>query len=108
MMGPQRQDPLRFFSIIHAFGQERKDILERLDILRMCFRDALVFKETGMIHYLFNQDRAPEIQSFARAHSAADLLKNIRSVDRAYGAIDQNANKSLTLEAMMFRLAPKA
>jgi DNA polymerase-3 subunit delta' len=108
IMGPQRQDPLRLFSIIHAFGQERKDILERLDILRVCFRDALVVKETGMIHYLFNQDRAPEIQSFARAHSAADLLKNIQIVDRAYGAIDQNANKSLTLEAMMFRLAPKS
>jgi DNA polymerase-3 subunit delta' len=108
VLAPQRQDPLRLFSIIHTFGQERKDILERLDILRMCFRDALVFKETGMIHSLFNQDRTPEIQSFARSHSAADLLKNIQIVDRAYGAIDQNANKSLTLEAMMFRLAPKS
>jgi DNA polymerase-3 subunit delta' len=108
VMGGQRQDPLHFFPLIHAFGQERKDVLERLDILKGCFRDALVFKETGMIHYLFNQDRAPEIESFARAHSAADLLKNIRSVDRAYAAIDQNANKSLTLEAMMFRLAQKS
>jgi DNA polymerase-3 subunit delta' len=99
---------LRFFSIIHAFGQERKDILERLDILRGCFRDALVFKETGMTHYLFNQDRVPEIASFAGVHSAADLLKNIGTVDRAYRAIDQNANKSLTLEAMMFKLASKS
>ena len=108
MMGAQRQDPLRLFSIIPAFGQERKDILERLDILRVCFRDALVFKETGMTHYLFNQDRAPEIASFAGLHSAADLLKNIGTVDRACRAIDQNANKSLTLEAMMFKLASKS
>jgi DNA polymerase-3 subunit delta' len=105
VMGEQRQDPLRFFSVIHAFGQERKDILERLDILKGCFRDALVCKETGMTHYLMNQDRAREIQSFSGGHSAADLLKNIRTVDRAYRAIDQNANRSLTLEAMMFRLA---
>ena len=108
MMGAQRQDPLRFFSIIQAFGQERKDVLERLDILKVCFRDALVFKETGMTHCLFNQDRVPEIQSFAGGYSAADLLKNIRTVDRAYRAIDQNANKSLTLEAMMFKLASKS
>ncbi len=108
VMGPQRHDPLRYFSSIQTFGQERKDILERLDILRVCFRDALVFKETGMIHYLANQDRVPEIQSFAGGHSSSDLLKYIRSVDRAYDAIDQNANKSLTLEAMMFRLSPKS
>jgi DNA polymerase-3 subunit delta' len=107
VMGTQRQDPLRIFSIIQTFGQERKDILERLDILRGCFRDALVYRETGMAHFLTNQDRVPDIQSFAGGHSASDLLKCIRIVDRAYGAIDQNANKSLTLEAMMFRLAPK-
>jgi DNA polymerase-3 subunit delta' len=108
VMGPQPQDPLRLFSILQTFGQERKDILERLDILRGCFRDALVYKETGMSHYLTNQDRAPEIQSFAGAHSAPELLKHIRTVDRACRAIDQNANKSLTLEAMMFRLASKS
>ncbi|MFH1080527.1 MAG: DNA polymerase III subunit delta' [Pseudomonadota bacterium] len=108
VMGLQRQDPLRLFSIIQAFGQERKDILARLDILRGCFRDVLVYKETGMAHFLTNQDRVPDIQSFAGGHSASDLLKYIRTVDRAYGAIDQNANKSLTLEVMMFRLAQKS
>jgi len=37
--------------------------------------------------------------------SGTDLLRNIITVDRACRAIDQNANKSLTLEAMMFKLA---
>jgi DNA polymerase-3 subunit delta' len=104
IMGKQHQDPLRLFPLVHAFGNERKDILERLDILKGCFRDALVYKETGMTQSLFNQDRASEIQSFADDHSAADLLKNIRVVDRACRAIDQNANRLLTLETMMLRL----
>jgi len=104
----EREDPFRIFSAIGAFGKERKDIMERLDIMKICFRDALVYKETGMTHYLLNQDRVPEIQSLAGGYSAEDLLKNIRTVDRAYRAIDQNANKSLTLEAMMFRLAHKS
>jgi len=108
VMGEKSHDPLDLFSLIHAFGQERKDILERLDILKGCFRDALVYKETGTTHYLMNQDRAREIQFFADGHSAADMLKNIRTVDRAYHAIDQNANRSLTLETMMFRLASKS
>lgn len=108
VMGDKRVDPLDFFPLMQAFGQERKDVLERLDILKGCFRDTLVYKETGRAHYLMNQDRVREIQSFARAHSAADLLKNIRIVDQAYAAIDQNANRSLTLETMMFRLVAKS
>ncbi|MBA4396722.1 MAG: DNA polymerase III subunit delta' [Syntrophus sp. (in: bacteria)] len=108
VMGDKSVDPLVFFSMIQAFGQERKDILERLDILKGCFRDTLVYKETGMTHFLMNQDRARDIQSFADSHSAAEILKNMRAVDRAYHAIDQNANRSLTLETMMFRLAAKS
>ena len=103
----EREDPFRIFSMINDFGKERKDILERLDIMKICFRDALVYKETGMPRYLFNQDRVPEIQSVAGGHTVLELLKNIRTVDWAYRAIEQNANKSLTLEAMMFRLASK-
>jgi DNA polymerase-3 subunit delta' len=106
VMGEQHGDPLQLFSLVHAFGQERKDILERLDILKGCFRDALIYRETGMTQSLFNQDRVSEIRSFAGGHSAADLLKNIRIVDRAHRAIDQNANRLLTLETMMFRLVP--
>jgi DNA polymerase-3 subunit delta' len=102
-----RGDPLGLYAVIRTFGQQRRDILERLDILKVCFRDALVYKETGAIDALSNQDRAAEIQSIARAHTTADLLENLRSVERAGRAIDQNANKSLTLEAMMVRLTLK-
>lgn len=104
VMGQKPRGPLHFFSAAQSFGQERKDVLERLDILKGCYRDALVYKETGSPHCLMNQDRADVIQSFAGSHSAAELLKNIGTVDRAYRAIEQNANRSLTLEAMMFRL----
>ena len=104
----QGGDPLSLYGVIQAFGQQRKDILERLDMLKVCFRDALVYRETGVTDYLSNQDRATEIQSIARAHTTAGLLKNIQAVDLAGRAIDQNANKSLTLEAMMVRLALKS
>lgn len=108
VMGPQSGDPLRLFSGVQSFGQERRDILERLDILKGCLRDALVYKETGRIDCLFNRDRASEIRSFAGARSTPDLLKCIGVLDRACGAIDRNANKSLTLEVMMFRLSGKS
>jgi DNA polymerase-3 subunit delta' len=99
------KNPLQLLSFVNDFGQDRKSILERLDIMRICFRDALVYKETTTIDPLFNQDRLPMIRSFADKLSGTDLLRNIIAVDRACRAIDQNANKSLTLEAMMFKLA---
>lgn len=99
------KNPLQVLSFAGDFGRDRKGILERLDILRSCFRDALVCKETSDSAALFNQDRIPVIRSFAAGLSGADLLQNIRAVNRAARAIDQNANKSLTLEAMMFKLA---
>lgn len=104
----ERGAPIRIFSMAAAFGQDRKGILQRLDVMKICFRDALVYKETGSAHDLFNQDRVPEILSLAGGLSVKDLLRNIRTVERAYRAIDQNANKSLTLETMMFRLASKS
>jgi DNA polymerase-3 subunit delta' len=100
----QMKNPLQLLSFVSDFGQDRKGILERLDIMRTCFRDALVYKETTTIDPLFNQDRIPMIRSFADKLSGTDLLRNIIAVDRACRAIDQNANKSLTLEAMMFKL----
>ncbi len=99
------KNPLHALSLAGSFGQDRKGILERLDILRSCFRDALVCKETSDSAALFNQDRIPMIRSFAERLSGTDLLQNIQAVNRAARAIDQNANKSLTLEAMMFKLA---
>lgn len=101
----QMKNPLQVLSFVSDFGQDRKGILERLDIMRTCFRDALVYKETAASEPLFNQDRIPMIQSFAERLSGIDLLHNIIAVNRAARAIDQNANKSLTLEAMMFKLA---
>lgn len=99
------KNPLQVLSFAADFGSDRKGILERLDILRSCFRDALVCKETPDSAALFNQDRIPMIRSFAAGLAGTDLLRNIQAVNRAARAIDQNANKSLTLEAMMFKLA---
>lgn len=100
----KNRNPLLLFSLARDFGQDRQEILERLALMKICLRDALVLKETCRIDYLFNQDRAEAFQSFAAASSSETLLSHIGTVDRAWRAIDQNANKSLTLEAMLFKL----
>ncbi len=87
------------------FGKERDEVTKRLNILRSCFRDALVYRETGESGTLINCDRPDIITNLARRFSGKDLLNHLRTVAMAVQAVEQNANKALTLEAMMFKLA---
>ncbi len=102
--GIKTKDPLKLLSALNDFGQERKDIMERLGILMTGYRDALVYKETGNADNIINQDHIDIIKSLADSESGRDIVKCIRAVDRACHTINQNANKQLTLEVMMFTL----
>jgi DNA polymerase-3 subunit delta' len=89
------------------FGKDREDASQRLDILKICFRDALTLKETGSDGLVVYRDRMDIIEIIAGASSVSTLLKSIQAVEAASRALERNANKQLTLEAMMFKLAPK-
>ena len=98
------KDPLKLLSATHSFGQEKREIDGRLNVLLSACRDALIYKETGDEKALMNQRGAEQIKSLAREWSGEKMLYNIRTVDWAMRAIDQNANKQLTLETMVFKL----
>ena len=98
------KDPLKFPSMVNSFGQEREDITDRLNILLTGYRDALIYKEMGDDQPLINQQCTDVVKSVACGLSGREILQNIRNVDWAMHAIDQNANKKLTLEVMLFKL----
>jgi DNA polymerase-3 subunit delta' len=98
-------DPLRRLSFAGRFGTEREEILDRLHILRTCYRDALVFRETGETERLIYRDRASVIRALAERLPGRELLSGMAAVEEAMRAIDQNANKSLTLDVLMIKLA---
>ena len=98
------KDPLKLLSALNDFGQERKDIMERLGILMTAYRDALVYKETGDSESLINQDYIDIIKSVTASYTGDAIVSCIRAVDRACHTLTQNANKQLTLEVMMFTL----
>jgi len=98
-------DLLQRLAFAGRFGTEREEILQRLRILQTCYRDALLFKETRETEGLIFRDRAAVIQTLAGRLSGRDLLGNMAVVDAALSAIDQNANKTLTLETMLIKLA---
>jgi DNA polymerase III subunit delta' len=98
-------DLVKRLAFAGRLGMGREEIQGRLQILRTCYRDALVFRETQEAGRLIFQDRAGVIQVLAGRLSGRNLLKNIAAIEAAMGAIDQNANKPLTLETMVIKLA---
>jgi DNA polymerase-3 subunit delta' len=98
-------DPIYRLAFAGRFGTEREEILEKLLLLKTCYRDALIFRETQEKERLFFQDRTEAIRVVAGRLSGRDLLHNIAAIEAATGAIDQNANKTLTLETMLIKFA---
>jgi DNA polymerase-3 subunit delta' len=100
----QRDDPFSLINFASFLGQGKKEIKQGLNILSTIFRDALVFKETQKNAMLVNQDNSSFISIQAARLSGGQILQNIALVERAGETIEQNVNKSLTLETMAFKL----
>jgi DNA polymerase-3 subunit delta' len=97
-------DPFSLINFASFLGQGKKEITQGLNILSTFFRDALVFKETQKNEMLVNQDNSSFISNQAARLSGGQILQNIALVERAGETIEQNVNKSLTLETMAFKL----
>jgi DNA polymerase-3 subunit delta' len=85
-------------------GQGKNEIIEGLNILNTFFRDVLIYKETRKNDMLINQNNSSFISNHAERLSGEQILQNIALVEQAWQTIEQNVNKSLTLEAMAFKL----
>jgi len=97
--------PLQRLSFIRFLSDDKRDILDKLDILRTFFRDVLILKETGRQESLMHLDRLDLLKTWAERRSPGEILTSIQAVDQAGRLLAQNTNKTLTLEVMMFKLA---
>ena len=99
-----REDPFSLINFASFLGQKKKEIRQGLNIMNTFFRDVLVFKEVGKNEMLINQDNSSFISTCAARLSGEQILHNIKQIEKAGDIIDQNVNKSLTLETMAFKL----
>ena len=100
----RRNDPFSLINFASFLGQGKKEIKQGLNILSTIFRDVLVLKETQKKEMLINQDNSSFVSAQATRLSGGQILQNIALVERAGDIIEQNVNKSLTLETMAFKL----
>jgi DNA polymerase III subunit delta' len=99
-----RKDPFSLINFASFLGQKKKEIRQGLNILKTFFRDVLVFKEVGKNEMLINRDNASFISVCAARLSGEQIIQNIEQIEKAGDIIEQNVNKSLTLETMAFKL----
>lgn len=97
-------NPLGLPALASFLGQDKKEIAQALNILNCFFRDALVYKETGLTSLLQNADYLSIISLLAARLTGEQILQNIALIERSQQTIEMNVNKSLTLEAMAFKL----
>ncbi|MHB8092890.1 MAG: DNA polymerase III subunit delta' [Syntrophales bacterium] len=98
-------DLIKRLAFARRLGAEREEITQRLQIMQNAYRDSLILKETGESEMLLFKDWEAAISALAARLSGREILKNMAVVGRAMDAISRNSNKTLTLEAMLVRLA---
>ena len=96
--------PLVRLSMVKRFGDDREEVLEKLGIMQMCYRDILFFRETGEKSGLINRDRIDVIKPLAEKMPTEDIINNIKTIDGTLRAVELNADRTLALEVMMLRL----
>ena len=104
LIAADRGDPMSLLILASFLGQDKKEIKQGLKILNTYFRDALVYKETAQTSMIINADDLPAIASLAGRLEGEQILQNIALVEKSNETIEMNVNKSLTLEAMAFKL----
>ena len=92
------------FEFAEELSKEKDELIRILDLLKMWFRDLLVFKEGVSVDRLKNQDFLREIKQHETRFTTADLLEKISVVNDAQSALLMNSNKRLTLEVMFLKL----
>ena len=97
-----RHDLLTRLSFVSSLSKD--DILERLNILRLCYHDAMLLREGGEEQGLKNQDRLDIVKSLSGRLATQDIIHNIKTIEWASQAVEQHADKTLTLEVMVFKL----
>lgn len=104
LMNTKKDDPISLLNLASNLGQDKTRIKQGLDIIGSCFRDALIFKETGRNEMLINADKSSFIKQLAQRLPGEQIIQNILIIAKAWETIELNVNKTLTLETMAFKL----
>lgn len=92
------------FDLAESLGEDRETLTDFFDLLRLWFRDLLIFKETGQPTYLINKDFNNEVRRKSRLLSYSDLFEKTQILNDTQLALYFNVNPKLAMETMLLKL----
>ena len=90
--------------LAESLGEDKEVLMEILDLLRLWFRDLLVYKETNAPHYLINQDLEDDVSRKAFLSSWPDLFEKVKILTDVQLALYGNVNPRIAMESMLLKL----
>jgi DNA polymerase-3 subunit delta' len=93
---------------ILGFAEElatgNQDLSTLLNIIQGWYRDLLIYKERQSVAQLINVDLLHEIKGTAPRADTPSLIHNMEVIQGALWNLDRNANRQITLEALLLDL----
>ena len=85
---------------IKKAGQYKKHLDEYFDLLRIWFRDVLMYKATGISEKIIFQDEYKMVEEMSDKISYYNLDNIQKAIDNAQDRIRVNANFDITMEVL--------
>ncbi|MBW1679110.1 MAG: hypothetical protein JRJ08_03055 [Deltaproteobacteria bacterium] len=96
------------FNLAEDFGSEKGKVNLKLNLLRLWYRDLILYKIYGNSDCLLNKDKADKIAIHSSFWSLEKLLNVLFWIEEYHQTIDRNVNPQLTMEALFMRLNPRS
>ena len=96
------------FDLAEAFSGDKSRLDLKLNLLRLWYRDILLYKIYRNSDCLLNKDKAAEIASLSSIWSLENLLKALLWIEDYHQALTYNANPQLTMEGLFMKIYPKS
>jgi DNA polymerase-3 subunit delta' len=90
--------------LAESLGEDKEVLIETLDLLRLWFRDILIFKETNQPTYLINKDLKDDVNRSASLLSCSDIFEKVNILTDVQLALHGNVNPRLAMESMLLKL----
>ena len=92
------------FRLAEKTGEQKENIHELLALLRLWFRDLILFKAGEPESSLVNQDMTALLPAADQRWSMDQLYDRLRSLDQAEKELQRNCTRSLVFEVLFFQL----
>lgn len=100
------RNPIDLLDWAESWSKERDRLTERLETLKVMYRDVMIYQTSGREERLVNRDLSAELRSLANGLTVEDVLRRLDTIDEAQTMLDRNVNPQLITEDLFLKLAP--